>query len=50
MQKENAVVKNQVILNWFQDLQRLSLLLLNNLRGRSRIKYGMTANKNRRTK
>ncbi len=62
MKKENAVVKNQVILNrglyrWaaprsvfvrglvnyrFQDLQRLSLQLLNNLRGRSRIKYGMT--------
>ena len=34
---------NQVILNLIQDLQRLSLSLLNSLRGRSRIKYGMTA-------
>ncbi len=32
---------NQVILNLIQDLQRLSLL--NSMRGRSRIKYGMTA-------
>ncbi len=34
---------NQVILNSIQDLQRLSLSLLNSMRGRSRIKYGMTA-------
>ena len=31
-----------VILNAIQDLQRLSLQLVNNMRGRSRIKYGMT--------
>ncbi len=43
MQKENAVVKKQVILNAIQDLQRLSLQLVNSMRGRSRIKYGMTA-------
>ncbi len=40
------VIKNKVILNLIQDLQRLSLRLLvpliNNLRGRSHIKYGMT--------
>ena len=35
--------KNKVILNLIQDLQRLPLLLLNNLRGRCQIKFGMTA-------
>lgn len=39
---QNIVVKNQVILNLIQDLQRLPLLLLNNLRGRCQIKFGMT--------
>ncbi len=36
--------RNKVILNLIQDLQRLLLLfpLINNLRGRSHIKYGMT--------
>ena len=43
MQKENEVIKIQVILNLIQDLQRLPLQLVNNMRGRSRIKYGMTA-------
>ncbi len=45
MRKENAVVvkNNKVILNLIQDLQRLPLQLVNNLRGRSRIKYGMTS-------
>ena len=37
------VVKNQVILNLIQDLQRLLLSFVNGVRGRSRIKYGMTA-------
>ncbi len=32
-----------VILKFIQDLQRLSFLLVNNLRGRFRIRYGMTA-------
>ncbi len=44
--QEGRVVKNKVILNLIQDLQRLSLRLvvplINNLRGRSHIKYGMT--------
>ncbi len=45
MKNENAVVikNNKVILNLIQDLQRLPLQLVNNLRGRSRIKYGMTS-------
>ncbi len=43
MQKENEVIKIQVILNLIQDLQRLPLQLVNNMCGRSRIKYGMTA-------
>ncbi len=43
MQKENEVIKIQVIPNLIQDLQRLPLQLVNNMRGRSRIKYGMTA-------
>ena len=42
MKKNTVVVKNQVILNLIQDLQRLLLQLINNIRGRSRIKYGMT--------
>ena len=37
---------NKVILNLTADLQRLPLLLINNLRGRFRIKYGMTASYN----
>ena len=36
--------KKSVILNSFQDLPRLPLSLLNNLRGRSQIKFGMTPN------
>ncbi len=42
--QEGRVAKNKVILNLIQDLQRLplSLPLINNLRGRSHIKYGMT--------
>ncbi len=44
MKKENGVVKyHQVILNSIQDLQRRLLLFINNKRGRSRIKYGMTS-------
>ena len=35
-------IKKQAILNLFQDLQRLPLLLINNLRGRCQIKFGMT--------
>ena len=31
------------LIKWTQDLQRMPLLLLSNLRGRSRIKYGMTS-------
>ena len=43
MKKVHVVtVKNKVILNSIQDLQRLPLQLVNSLRGRSRIKYGMT--------
>ncbi len=34
---------NKVILDLIQDLQRLSLRLINSMRGRCRIKYGMTA-------
>ncbi len=42
--QEGRVTKNKVILNLIQDLQclPLSLPLINNLRGRSHIKYGMT--------
>ncbi len=44
--QEGRVVKNKVILNVIEDLQRLLLRLvvplINNLRGRSHIKYGMT--------
>ena len=46
MKKTDVVVKQKVILNLFQDLQRLLLLLRNNLRGRypagRPIQYGMT--------
>ncbi len=35
-------LKKQVILNLIQDLQRLPLSFLNNLRGRCQIKFGMT--------
>ncbi len=47
MKKENnIVVKNQVILKFIQDLQRLSLQFINSIRGRypagRPIKYGMT--------
>ena len=34
--------KESVILNSIQDLQRLSLQLINNMRGRFQIKFGMT--------
>lgn len=44
MKKGNGVVKyHQVILNSIQDLQRRLLLFINNKRGKSRIKYGMTS-------
>ena len=43
MKNKNMDVKNQVILNLIQDLQRLPLLLINNLRGRCQIKFGMTS-------
>ncbi len=39
-----VVIKNGVILNLIQDLQRLLLPLRNSLRGRSRIQYGMIPN------
>ena len=42
MKKLKKSIK-QVILDLIQDLQRLPLLLLNNLRGRFQIKFGMTA-------
>ena len=42
MEKENVVIKNSVMLSLTQHLQRLWLPLLNDMRGRSRIKYGMT--------
>ena len=38
-----TAVNNTVILNLIQDLQRLPLQLLNNLRGRFQIKFGMTS-------
>ena len=44
MKDRNVVIKNyQVILNLIQDLQRLSLALINNMRGRCQIKFGMTS-------
>ncbi len=36
------VVKNQVILNLIQDLQRVSLSFINSVRGRCQITFGMT--------
>ena len=42
MKNPKKVVKNRVILNLIQDLRRLSLQLVNNLRGRFQIKFGMT--------
>ena len=43
MKNENEViVKNKIILNLIQDLQRLPLSFINNIRGRFRIKYGLT--------
>ena len=39
----NVVIKNQVILNLIQDLQRLLLHLISNVRGRCQIKFGMTS-------
>ncbi len=41
MEKTDVVVKQSVILNLIWDLQRLSLI--NNVRGRSQIKFGMTS-------
>ena len=40
MKKTDVVVKQNVILNLFQDLQRLLLLFVNDERGRSRTKFG----------
>ena len=42
-EKKQVFKKNSVIPNLIWNLQRLPLLLLNNMRGRSRIKYGMTS-------
>ncbi len=42
MKNPKKVVKNRVILNLIQDLRRLSLQLVNNLRGRFQIKFAMT--------
>lgn len=42
------VVKNQVIVNLIQDLQRLPLQFINNLRGKFQIKFGMTLLWNKR--
>ena len=39
----NVVIKNQVILNLIQDLQRWLLHLISNVRGRCQIKFGMTS-------
>jgi len=44
MQNKNQnAVNNKVILNSIQDLRRTPLSLLNNLRGRFQIKFGMTS-------
>ncbi len=44
MQKGNEVfIKNGIMRGLTQSLQRLPLLFVNNMRGRSRIKYGMTS-------
>ncbi len=40
---KEIVVKNQVILNLIQDLRCLLWLLVNNVRGRCQIKFGMTS-------
>ncbi len=42
IQENRVVYKNKVILNLIQDLQRLSCLLRNSIRGRFQIKFGMT--------
>ena len=47
MKNRNVVVKNQVILNLIQDLQRLLCALRNSVRGRFQIKFGMTSLCNR---
>ncbi len=41
-QRKNHVKNNKVIPNLIWNLQRMPFLFLSNLRGRSRIKYGMT--------
>ncbi len=41
-QEKNVSIKNKVILNLIQDLPRLSLLFMNNMRGRWQIKSAMT--------
>ena len=42
MEKGNKNINQSVILNLIQDLQRLSLLFRNSVRGRFQIKFGMT--------
>ncbi len=42
-ERNQTAANHKVILSLTQDLQRLSLQLINSMRGRSRIKYGMTA-------
>ena len=42
IKEKNVVIKNSVILNLIQDLQRLIWLLRNCVRGRFQIKFGMT--------
>ncbi len=41
--EKDVVIKNKVMLNLIQHLQRLLLALRNNLRGSSRINYGITS-------
>ncbi len=41
-QQANAVIKNKVILNLIQDLQRVWFSLTNGMRGRFQIRFGMT--------
>ena len=41
--KKERNQNHKVILNLIQDLQRLPLLLINNMRGRFQIKFGMTS-------
>ncbi len=43
MKKESIIVQNGVILNLIQDLLRWLWSLLNNLRGKCQIKFGMTS-------